>query len=86
MPTAFLRRVVAWSPATRHGQVRELRRLIGMLSESRAAVSSGGPDAAAHAHAPSLRDAMVADMEKRGYNPRYLSEIRGADIQKLQMR
>ena len=60
MPTAFLRRVVAWSPATRHGQVRELRRLIGMLSESRAAVSSGGPDAAAHAHAPSLRDAMVA--------------------------
>jgi hypothetical protein len=29
---------------------------------------------------------MVDDMEKKGYNPRYLSEIRAADIQKLQMR
>jgi hypothetical protein len=33
-----------------------------------------------------IRDKMVDDMEKKGYNPRYLSEIRAADIQKLQMR
>ncbi|KAJ1450735.1 tumor suppressor, Mitostatin-domain-containing protein [Pelagophyceae sp. CCMP2097] len=33
-----------------------------------------------------IRDKMVSDMEKKGYNPRYLSEIRGCDIQKLQMR
>jgi hypothetical protein len=33
-----------------------------------------------------IRDRMVSDMEKKGYNPRYLSEIRGTDIKKLQMR
>ena len=33
-----------------------------------------------------IRDKMVDDMERKGYNPRYLSEIRAADIQKLQMR
>ena len=33
-----------------------------------------------------IRDAMIEDMLKRGYNPNYLNEIRNCDIQKIQMR
>ena len=33
-----------------------------------------------------IRDKMVTDMEKKGYNPKYLSEMRACDIEKLQMR
>ena len=33
-----------------------------------------------------IRDAMIEDMLKRGYNPNYLNEIRNCDIQKIPMR
>lgn len=33
-----------------------------------------------------IRDAMIEDMLKRGYNPDYLGEMRSLDIQKIQMR
>jgi len=33
-----------------------------------------------------IRDKMVHDMEKKGINPRYLTEMKMADIQKMQMR
>merc|ERR1712072_1250593 len=33
-----------------------------------------------------IRDAMIEDMLKQGYNPNYLNEIRNCDIQKIQMR
>lgn len=42
--------------------------------------------AAERAKLEAIRDKMVKDMEKKGYNPRYLSEIRSVDIEKLQNR
>ncbi|CAM9833404.1 unnamed protein product [Heterosigma akashiwo] len=36
--------------------------------------------------AEAIRDKMVEDMAKKGVNPKYLAEMRAADIQKLQMR
>lgn len=42
--------------------------------------------AAERAKLHAIRDKMVVDMEKRGYNQRYLSEIRSVDIEKLQTR
>lgn len=42
--------------------------------------------AAEKAKFEAIRDKMVDDMEKKGYNPRYLSEIRSTDIEKLQNR
>ena len=33
-----------------------------------------------------IRDKMVHDMEKKGINPKYLTEMKMADIQKMQMR
>ena len=33
-----------------------------------------------------IRDCMVEDMLKKGINPKYLSEMKMCDIQKMQMR
>eukprot|EP00622_Pseudochattonella_farcimen_P003295 FR738436.1.p1 GENE.FR738436.1~~FR738436.1.p1 ORF type:complete len:106 (+),score=16.14 FR738436.1:39-320(+) len=33
-----------------------------------------------------IRDKMVSDMERKGVNPKYLTEMKAADIAKLQMR
>merc|ERR1711988_1220103 len=42
--------------------------------------------AAERAKLEAIRDKMVHDMEKKGINPRYLTEMKMADIQKMQMR
>jgi len=42
--------------------------------------------AAERAKLETIRDKMVADMELKGVNPKYLTEMKGADIQKMQMR
>ena len=33
-----------------------------------------------------IRDKMVSDMQAKGVNPKYLTEMKSADIQKMQMR
>jgi len=33
-----------------------------------------------------IRDHMIKDLEKKGINPKYLSEMKRCDITKLQMR
>jgi len=42
--------------------------------------------AAERAKLEAIRDKMVHDMEKKGINPKYLTEMKMADIQKMQMR
>jgi hypothetical protein len=42
--------------------------------------------AAERAKLETIRDHMVREMEKKGTNPRYLSEMKRVSIEKLQMR
>merc|ERR1712230_250752 len=42
--------------------------------------------AAERAKLETIRDKMVSDMEKKGVNAKYLTEMKAADIQKMQMR
>lgn len=42
--------------------------------------------AAERAKLEAIRDHMVSEMERKGVNPKYLTEMKMADIQKMQMR
>lgn len=64
------------SPALRHSHLSNMLGIYRLRDEF----------AAERAKLEAIRDHMVEDMEKKGVNPKYLAEMKMADIRKLQMR
>jgi hypothetical protein len=65
---------------------RASRRSLGQNSKYEEGQALKNEFAAERAKLGAIRDKMVDDLLKKGVNPKYLSEMRGCDIEKLQMR